>query len=1409
MIRKRFALPFGVYVLMMFIALTVPGAVSGREYTDYPDDLEPWKEWVLHGYEEQLCPHLFNNGEAVRCVWPSRLKLEVNRQGGVFRQEWTVFSPSWIPLPGGPGVQPENVVLNGKEAPVLNRNGLPFVYADEGDVRIEGAFSWKDMPETIPVPPAGGLIELVILGKKVDFPVMDDNGRLWLQKRVEKPKDSQDRIDVRIQRLIDDGIPMTVTTILNVDISGRSRELSLNDVLLDGSIPTSLRSKMPARIGVDGELKLQARPGRWQIHIGARFEGPITKIGPVKGRYGQETWAFQPQNQFRMVKVLGVASVDPAQTDIPATWKQNPVYLMDPGSEMELKVVKRGDPDPAPDRLSLVRTWWLDFKGDGFTIQDRITGAMSTNWYLAMNPPGMLGRVSVDGRDQLITQQGESGKPGVELRKGNLNLVADSRFEESINDMPAVGWDHNFQSVSGVLNIPPGWRLITATGVDVAPGTWFEQWTLLDLFIVLIVAMAVFKLSNWYMGLLALITLGLTYHEPGAPRLVWLNLLAAVALLKVLPRGIFKKLVDMWRLGSIITLIVLSIPFMVNQVRIGMYPQLEHQYRYQMSRPGTMAEAPRDNVILDEEIGQYEANVEYEQKAQYARSSDLRMKKAPAPARIQTAKDKTIQKQAVLTQDPNALIQTGPGLPSWQWRSINMRWNGPVDKDQRIHFWFLSPLVNFVLAILRVVLLALLIVGLIDFRRWWKKLDKAPAASAGVLILVALTPAAALAVQPLNQVNLPVEIADQGDGSGGFPPQHILNEFRNRLLEPPDCLPYCAAYTRMNINLEQDAIQILLEVHTAENTAVPLPGGAKAWTPQTVLLDDSPADSIQRDRDGTLWVLAPKGIHRILLSGPVPGGPSFQIPIPLKPAATSVNGHNWEIQGVLPDGRVESNIQFTRLKTEEGGKSEEVWESKLPPYLHVERTLILGLNWQVHTSVRRVTPTGDPVVASIPLLKGESVTTADVQVKEGRARINFGPKSYETEWISTLDSADQIILKAPEDVPWTETWILDASPVWHCDLKGIPIIHHQDQEGHWRPQWRPWPGESVEISISRPAAIPGRTVTIDSARLEYTPGQRFNKAGLKMSIRSSLGGQHQLEIPSDARLQQVQIDGRTQPIGQQGEKVVLPLKPGRQTIYLEWHQPSESSMLIDGPRVKIGDEAVNAEATFNIPGNRWVLWASGPRLGPAVLFWSYLAVVVLAALALGRIRWTPLKTRHWLLLSLGLTQVHPLTAIVIVGWLLVLGVREKKTPADNWFVFNTVQIGLAIWTVIALVGLYTAIEKGLLGIPHMQISGNYSSDFQLNWTQDRIGGIMPQPWVLSLHRMVYHVLMLIWALWLALSLLRWLRWGWHAFGEGGLWKNPPKRIKVKKTPPPVPSEPARAESGPPTDDNADSGFVIE
>jgi hypothetical protein len=70
----------------------------------------------------------------------------------------------------------------------------------------------------------------------------------------------------------------------------------------------------------------------------------------------------------------------------------------------------------------------------------------------------------------------------------------------------------------------------------------------------------------------------------------------------------------------------------------------------------------------------------------------------------------------------------------------------------------------------------------------------------------------------------------------------------------------------------------------------------------------------------------------------------------------------------------------------------------------------------------------------------------------------------------------------------------------------------------------------------------------------------------------------------------------------------------------------------------------------------------------------------------------------------------------------------------------------------------------------MQIAGNGSSGGLLHWYQDRGGPVLPQVSVVSVPIWVYRALMLAWALWLAVRLLDWLRWGWEGFASPVLWR---------------------------------------
>ena len=64
---------------------------------------------------------------------------------------------------------------------------------------------------------------------------------------------------------------------------------------------------------------------------------------------------------------------------------------------------------------------------------------------------------------------------------------------------------------------------------------------------------------------------------------------------------------------------------------------------------------------------------------------------------------------------------------------------------------------------------------------------------------------------------------------------------------------------------------------------------------------------------------------------------------------------------------------------------------------------------------------------------------------------------------------------------------------------------------------------------------------------------------------------------------------------------------------------------------------------------------------------------------------------------------------------------------------------------------------------------------------DKSGPVMPRPFTLSLPLIAYRIMMLAWALWLAASLIKWLKFALESFKTEGLWRDaPPRKIKPKK-----------------------------
>lgn len=1362
------------------------GAVQPRaaalSQDEVPEPLRPWVEWALYGHESRRCPFLYREFDDKRCLWPEVLEIRVGPSGVSFSQSWRLFIDGFIPLPGDASFWPQDVHLDDTPATVSTDGATPRVRAPAGAHTVTGRLPFERAPEFLQIPAQTGLIELEISGRKIEAPELDEKGRLWLSAdaaRREGAPEVKNTLELRVFRQAVDGVPLTVSTRMELDVSGEHREVLLGPVLLRDAIPLSLQSALPARLEPDGRMRVQVRPGRHVLSLGSRQPGPITALSrPDAPAPWPETeiWVFSARNDLRLVEIEGVSSVDPRQTSLPQEWRALPAYRVEPGDTFGIIVKRRGDPEPEADRLDLTRTLWLDFDGGGYTVNDQIGGQLSASWRLEAEPVLNLGRVALDGESWFITRRTGSERKGVELRRGDLNLSADARIEPR-DALPAVGWDHDFQSLHASLNLPPGWRLFSASGVDRVNHTWISRWTLFDLFLLLITAAVAAKLWGWKWGVVALLAVGLVFHEQGAPRQVWLHIFAATALLGVLPKGRFSRWVGLYRYLALGALLILFIPFAVDQVRAALFPQLERPWQTQ-----PVGTAAPGRVAMEAEARR--SRLGAPQAAKPALSED-RPSESLLPRSISSLPESYYADE--LTRiDPKANIQTGPGLPRWQWQRAELFWNGPVSRGQSLQLVLLSPGVNLVLRLISVLLLALLAAraldlkghGLIGFRRSAGGGTAAASLIAGILVAGVPDPASAIEIAPPA-------------GASVVPGPELLEELRRRLLEAPDCVPGCATLPRMSLEAAGETLSARMEVHAQAEVAVPLPGRHGAWLPQRVQLDGFAADGVFRDQKGHLWVALQPGVHQLTVSGRLPARERVEIALPLKPSRVDASADGWEVDGIHENGIVGQQIQLRRIRGAES-RPESLEPGALPPFVRVERTLLLGLEWRVATRIYRVSPPGSAIVLEVPLIRGEAVTSEGVRVENDRVLVSLSANATQTGWESVLEQRPDFELRAPEVTTWTEVWQLNASPIWHVETSGIPVIHRQ-QQGRRFPQWRPWPGERVSLRVTRPEGVEGRTLTIDTSSLVLRPGRRATDADFTFEARSSQGVQHPLALPQGAELQSVMIDGRSQPIRQENGVVTLPLEPGEHEIRLAWRSADGISALYTTPAVDLGAASVNASTEIDVPRSRWVLFTGGPPLGPAVMFWGLLTVILVVALGLGRSGRTPLKTRHWLLLGVGLSQIPIYLSILVVGWLFALDARGRLTSDLPKWRFNLMQMGLVALTLVALGLLFYAVQQGLLGLPEMQIAGNGSNGYLLKWFEDRAAPVPSDAWMLSVPLWVYRLLMLAWALWLTFALLRWLRWSWDAFSTGGYWRSVvigrPKRVKTMTT------ESSRAEPG--------------
>ncbi|MCH8220663.1 MAG: hypothetical protein IIA76_04910 [Proteobacteria bacterium] len=1353
-----------------------------------PPDLEPWRQWVLQGEEFRNCPFYSNRGAGEEsnhlCAWPGVLSLRLNPGNGSFNQAWTVHEAGWVALPGDQKNWPEAVSVDGRPAAVVSRGSHPFVYLEAGSHRLGGSFNWDARPGSLRVPLATGLLTLRLDGREIDVPDRRKD-TVWLGER-QRTVEQQEQIGIEVYRLISDGVPTIVTTRVMLNVSGPGREEVLGNALLPGHTPMQLHSALPARLESDGRLRVQVRPGNWQLTLISRAgtaSNEIARSAPTEHWPAQEIWSYQPDNRLRVSAAEAASPVDPSQVDVPGEWRNFAAFRLSADQSLRIIERQRGLSDQDANRLTLDRKLWLDFDGKGYTAQDVIRGQMSKDWRLDMLPPYRLASVRNNQTDEnlLVTEGSEPDWTGVELRQPNISIETVSRIEDAGSSLAASGWNVQFDNIRTTLSLPPGYRLLAAPGADHSGGAWLQRWRLLDVFLVLLIAVAAGRMVTPAFGGLVLVMMTLTYQEVFAPVWSWLNLLIAIALAQVAPEGRFRTLTRRYRAISFLTVLVIALPFAANQVRMAMFPQLEHSKLIDFQR-ASFAERRYFSQGGYAVTGSRIARVDVEgpspvktiTRADIESSGDISVadvdrmgkrgqKRAPRAA---LAEDVAEQGLIEVTGSritvagimdryaANTLLQTGPGKPQWSWNNYQLRWSGPVLASESFRLVIMPSWLTAIWRVASVLLLALVLLGLV--RRNYRLpggIDKwMPGKGSVAILLVALLAAPG---------TIPTANAD-------IPDQALLEELKQRLTENPECAKRCAEYSSASVTVGNNRVDMILDVQAIVNVAVPLPGSGDRWEPTTVRVDGQPRRNILRTPDGVMWIELDAGVHQVRLSGPLNANDSQELFFSKRPHRVELTTTGWDASGVVDGKLLAGSIGLTRIRKD--GEKKTLSSDRFPTFVRVNRQINFNLDWTIWTKVQREAPATGSITIEIPLLDGESVISEHIEIRDGKVIAALPANGRSFGWRSRLERVDAMQLTATAGSGWTETWQLTTSPTWHIDFSGVPEVRADTDDSYWVAEFDPLPGETLSISVSRPTAIAGDTLAIDNVQLTSKVGKRSASSTLEFSYRSTQGEQHTITLPADAEVTRVMVDGRPLQVRPENGLLPLSIEPGSHQVTIDWRDAQKAGSSNRTAMVNLNTPASNIHLKLQVPENRWILYTGGPALGPAVLYWPALLLMIAIALGLAKIKRTPLRRRDWVLLGLGLSTFSWGTLMLMAAWLFVMDYQQDIRDKLEKRQFNLLQAALGIFSVVVLVQLLTAVPDGLLGTPDMQIIDSDHQDNTLNWFADQSDGELPTGNTITAPMWLYKVAILLWALWLSFALIRWIPWAWRCYSRGGLWK---------------------------------------
>ncbi len=1389
---------------ILFFFSAIPPIASADDI-GAPAELQAWSGWIKGRHQDWNCA---KSGGNFVCIWPGSAKYRLSKSGGDFRLNVELLSEGLVPLSFSKELAPRDVEVRTSDGrlveALLIQDGSDLgLKLNSGRYVISGRFTWDSLPLEIPVPQSYGLVEVELDNALSTQTARRIGSIIRIESRDESPATEQrSELSIDVFRKISDGSPLLISTILKFKVSGKGRSLDLGQVLPADTLPVRISSELPLSLSADGSLAVQLISGEFHVAIDAVAQQPVEALvlpsPAVAGWPSVEIWSWYGDAKFRAVELSGLTNVASALTELPDEWRTGSTYTVERGGTVGFKVLRRGEQLFTKQSLNLNKELWIDLSGSDYTVIDRFGGTMQQGFRMNVQPHVQISRASTKNEPLFVTKDPHSEALGIEVRNADVNIEAVSRIKRE-GSFSAVGWDQTVDSLSMTLHLPPSWELFAASGAQSTNGSWIGSWTLLDLFLVLLLGISFYKLFGRDLAVILVVALVLSHEQFQAPRIMFVHLAMLAGWRKLLGDStswvttLCKGLIAI----TFCALVIESLTFGKLQFTQMLFPQLAAGTRYRtvlqeilvglesnwLSWPialvffgycgfalhrifratdlsakilATFGYGLLGAVVIFflstilSVVGyrgmssSYQSqNFESVQARDGASQEAEDLSSGPNVGIVRrgakvasTTKVKEIDSEQKGTNYPSLI--SGAAIPSWRWKTHQIYVAGPVDSQQEIGLMLIPPWLTRIICGLRAFLaLALLVLlyRVLEFPQ-----PKRPTIRVMASLLALLTTFVTRTAH------------------AEFPSESLLREYESRLESQRCSRKQCAVIDQMQLTLEGGRFNLTMRVSSDGVATVTIPGPIDILDSRRILVNGQPTFAMRRTADNFIEIKVPAGKSNLLVDGELPLRPAFALQFVDRPIALTFESKDWIQTGLLASGvipdvlrlseAVHANTAVTDVKPRA--------ESRLSSWVVVRRRFEISESQSIHTHLRRIGDVSQGLIVKLPLLLGERITSASVSTENQQVVVSFPPGASEFSYHGLLPKSDSIELAAMSVSKVSEEWEVYCDPIYSCEFSGIAPSASVNG-GVATKLWQPFPGDKVGIRIQQLQGISGNFVTIDSARHQVVAGMRQYDGTVNASLRITKESLISVTLSDSATVQSLALDGVQGKALVTGTGASVLVPPGNHSLDVRYLVSRSPSTLERVPSVTLSHPTHNLSTMLVPAQDRWVVWTGGVAWGPSVVFWGKLLIVCLITTVLAHFGFLGISIGAAVMLGIGLTSAPTFLLGVPLAWLGVLhvggGYRESILRRSQ-IVSRVVVLSI---TTLALLVLYNIVETGLVLNPPMLIAGNGSTAGSLRWFVDHTEQELLRPWIISFPLWTWRAFSLIWASWLVVSLLSWLK----------------------------------------------------